>query len=574
MPQSPHGRHRPLMLIFPVLLGLAACAAQPNGERAQTGGPTLVGESGSGQYLAARHATRVHDTKEAASAYDLALSKDPNNVELLNRASVLMMAEERTARAEELAERLLSLDPEAGPAVYILTVRDAKNGDFAKAAQRLSVQPRRGLNSFMAPLLEAWSLFGDKRVDKALAALTPLKESSALAPLYGFHAGLINELSGRPDQAARLYEGTLASPAGLTLRAVRVVGAFHLARGEKAKAQALFERYRADNPDSALLDPQAEAEAIQKNGKPIADAQDGMAEALFGAAASLKQAGAPDTALMLCRLAQQLQPDFPLLKVLIGGILEDMQRLDDANAVYAEIPASDPVSWSVRVRMAENFNRLKKVDEAVAMLETLSAERPKRFDALVSLGDILRQAKKFDQSADAYSRAIQRIGQMEKRHWPLLYARGIAYERAKQWPKAEADFKQALVYEPEQPYVLNYLGYSWVEQGVNLAQARKMIERAVDLRPTDGYIADSLGWVLYRTNDLKGAVRFMERAIELQPEDPVINDHLGDVYWAVGRKNEARFQWKKVLVFDPEPEVAEGAKAKIEHGLNGRAAKK
>ncbi|CAA6604461.1 TPR repeat-containing protein [Rhodospirillaceae bacterium LM-1] len=562
------------LLASPLILGLSACVTTESGMSESAYGPTLVGESGSGQYLAARHATRRHDTKEAADSYDKALSKDPNNVELLTRASVLMMAEERTARAEALAERLISLDPEAGPAVYILTVRDAKKGDFARAASRLSTQPRRGLNSFMIPLLEAWSYFGDGQTDKALASLAPLKESSALAPLYGFHAGLINELAGRTQAAAHLYESTLASPAGLTLRAVRVVGAFHLARGEKDKAHALFERYRTDNPDSAMLDPQAEAEAIAKGSKPISKASEGMAEALFGAAASLKQAGAADTALMLCRLAQGLQPDFPLLKVLIGGILEDMNRLDEANAVYETIPTADPASWPVRIRQAENYNRLKKVDQAEKLLEQLSNERPQRYDALISLGDIQRQAKKFEAAADSYTKAIQRIGTLEKRHWPILYARGIAYERSKQWPKAEADFKQALAFEPEQPYVLNYLGYSWVERGSNLVQARKMIERAVDLRPTDGYIADSLGWVLYRLNDMKGAVRFMERAIELQPEDPVINDHLGDVYWAVGRKNEARFQWKKTLIFEPEPEVAEAAKAKLEHGPNGRNGKK
>jgi tetratricopeptide (TPR) repeat protein len=561
-------------LALPLALGLSACVTTEPSGGPETRSPTLIGESGSGQYLAARHATRMHDTREAANAYDQALARDPNNVELLTRASVLMMAEERTARAEALAERLVALDPEAASAVYILTVRDAKKGDFSKAATRLSTQPRRGLNSFVVPLLEAWSYVGDRRIDKALESLTPLRESSALMPLYGFHAGLINEMAGRNDQAARLYESTLASPAGLTLRAVRVVGAFHVARGDRDKAVALFERYRIDNPDSAILDAASEADAVAKNGKPITNAAQGMAEALFGAAASLKQAGASDTALMLCRLAGELQPDFPLLQVLVGGILEDMNRLDDANAAYAKIPPSEPISWTVRVRQAENFNRMKKTDEAVALLETLSKERPDRIDALVSLGDVLRQVKRFDLAADAYSRAVLRIGKLEKRHWPILYARGIAFERAKQWPKAEADFKQALVFEPEQPYVLNYLGYSWVEQGLNLTEARKMIERAVDLRPTDGYIADSLGWVLYRMNDMKGAVRFMERAIELQPEDPVINDHLGDVYWAVGRKNEARFQWKKVLVFDPEPEVAEGAKAKLEHGLNGRNGKK
>lgn len=567
MPLNRYLFRRPRLTVIPLALSLAACAAQPSTTAPSPQGPTLVGESGSGQYLAARHATFLHDTKAAADAYDQALARDPNNVELLTRASVLMTAEERPERAYVLAERLLSLDPEASPAVYILTVRDMKRGDFAQAAQRLSSQPRRGLNSFVVPLLEAWANFGNKRPERALEVLTPLKESSALLPLYGFHAGLINELSGKPEAAARLYESTLSSPAGLTLRAVRVIGAFHLAHGEKNKAQALFERYRTDNPDSSMLDPEAEAEAIAKGIKPISTASEGMAEALFGAAASLKQAGAADTALMLCRLAQDIQPDFPLLKVLIGSILEDMNRLEDAGAIYASIPLTDPVSWPVRIRLAENLNRLKKVDQAEVLLEQLTVERPQRYDALISLGDLRRQAKRFDKAAEAYSHAILRIGKLESRHWPVLYARGIAYERDKQWPKAEADFKHALVLEPDQPYVLNYLGYSWVEQGINLAAARKMIEKAVDLRPTDGYIADSLGWVLYRLNDLKGAVRFMERAAELQPEDPVINDHLGDVYWTVGRKNEARFQWKKSLVFEPEPDLAQAVKLKLERGL-------
>src|SRR5690606_33991930 len=141
--------------------------------------------------------------------------------------------------------------------------------------------------------------------------------------------------------------------------------------------------------------------------------------------------------------------------------------------------------------------------------------------------------------------------------WTLFYFRGIAYERAKQWDKAEADLLQALALFPEQPHVLNYLGYSWVDQGMHLDEAMDMIARAVELRPNDGYIVDSLGWAHYRLGNYEEAVRELERAVELRPEDPVINDHLGDAYWKVGRRLEARFQWAHARDLDPEPDALE-----------------
>jgi len=151
-----------------------------------------------------------------------------------------------------------------------------------------------------------------------------------------------------------------------------------------------------------------------------------------------------------------------------------------------------------------------------------------------------------------------------------LYARGISLEQTKQWPRAEADFLKALEFRPDQPYVLNYLGYSWVDQGLNLDKARGMIKKAVSLRPNDGYIVDSLGWAHYRLGEYADAVRELERAAELRPEDPVINDHLGDAYWRVGRQTEARFQWLRALGLEPKPGLAAILKEKIKSGLKAK----
>jgi Flp pilus assembly protein TadD len=200
-------------------------------------------------------------------------------------------------------------------------------------------------------------------------------------------------------------------------------------------------------------------------------------------------------------------------------------------------------------------------------LEELAGAAPERIDALVQLGDLRRHDENYAAAEDAYSRAIARIGEPRREHWTLLYARGIAYERTKRWPEAEADFLKALELEPEQPFVLNYLGYSWVDMGMHLDRAKGMLNRAVELRPDDGYIVDSLGWVYFRVGEYDKAVTRLERAVELEPGDPVINDHLGDAYWRVGRQREARYQWQRVLTLDPEEDVIADVEQKLRSGL-------
>jgi tetratricopeptide (TPR) repeat protein len=559
-----------LPLLTVLAATLSACAPQTKAPPATSRGEAeanQIGVSSSGQYLAARIAMSEHDTLAAAQGFDKALAFDPDNVELLTRAFVLMAAEGRMDRAAELAKRLLTFDPEAANAAFVLIVQEMKRGNAAAAEKLLAPLPRRGLSSFLVPLLMGWTLAAQNKTEAAIEALKPMRDMAALAPLHDFHAGLINDLAGRNDEAHRHYANAMAGPAGLTLRGVRVVGSFYARSGRTALAKSLFDRYRTENPDTALLDPMLGGGVEPPTDRPIKTALEGMAEAFFGASGSLRQANAPDMALMLARLGEMLQGDSPLSRLQIGGLLEDMGRLEDANQLYTGIPANDPLSWPVRVRMAENLNRLKKTGEAIHLLEQLAKERIDRSDPLISLGDVLRAEKRWTEAADAYDRAIKRTPKIEKRHWGLLYARGIAYERDKQWKKAEADFQRALQLEPEQPFVLNYLGYSWVEQGIHLDKARAMIEKAVALRPTDGYIIDSLGWVLYRLGDLPGAVKQMERAVELRPEDPTINDHLGDVYWKIGRKLEAKFQWQHALTLNPEPELVAGIKAKIDKGL-------
>jgi Flp pilus assembly protein TadD len=293
----------------------------------------------------------------------------------------------------------------------------------------------------------------------------------------------------------------------------------------------------------------------------------GMAEALFDLASALQRDRGSDSAMIFARLALRLQPEFDLAALLVAEILDDRQRYEEALAMYDAVPAGSPYRLLAQLRAASSLEGLDRDDDAARRLEALAGERPELADPLIRLGDLERGRENWQAAIDAYDRALKRMGPLETRHWSVLYTRGIALERAKRWGDAERDFLRALELRPDQPYVLNYLGYSWVDRGENLDRAKAMIEKAVSLRPRDGYIVDSLGWALYRLGDHAGAVTHLERAVELRPTDPTINDHLGDAYWRVGRRAEARFQWQRALTFDPSPELAADIERKLREGL-------
>ncbi|MFC1672752.1 tetratricopeptide repeat protein [Pseudomonadota bacterium] len=274
-----------------------------------------------------------------------------------------------------------------------------------------------------------------------------------------------------------------------------------------------------------------------------------------------------ENAKVMAHLALDQRPEFTSARLIVAAALEQDQRYADANAIYAKIPITSPLSWSARMHLANNYDRMDNTKRAIRLFEKLARERADSANPLIALGDLLRRHERFKEAASAYTRALARVTDLRAAHWVLYYSRGIAYEQSKQWPKAEADFLKALDLSPDQPLTLNYLGYSWIDLGQHLERSLAMIKKAVELRPRDGYIVDSLGWGLYRTGDFKGAVKSLERAVMLLPADPVVNDHLGDALWRVGRTREARFQWERALKMEPTADLAKAIAAKLEGGL-------
>ncbi|HYM02983.1 MAG TPA: tetratricopeptide repeat protein [Stellaceae bacterium] len=521
-----------------------------------------------GSYLAARHAQEEHDYTHAAEFMNKALAEDPNNFDLVRRTFVLRVSEGRIAEAVPLAERIMDLDRGFGLAATVLLLQQAKAGDFKGALERARALPNDGAQRIAAPLLIAWCEMGLRRPAPALQALDALNDTRGVSTLKNLHAALLADYADRIDDAASSYEKMIAEQTQLAWRTVEVAGNFYERHQRSEDARRLYLRMAATDQGENVVQP-ALARLARGEVPPrtITSPTDGLAEALFDLASILDQRDTLDASLIYARLALDLRPDFPLAQMLIAGIEEDQRHTDEALAAYRAIDPKSPVSWSARLRMATALDQLSRTDEAAALLRSMASERAQDPEPLVALGDIYRGRERFSDAVAAYDSAISRVVDTETRHWRLYYSRGVALERSGKWTRAESDLKRALELQPEQPLVLNYLGYSWIDKGENLVPALKMIQRAVELRPNDGYIVDSLGWAHYRLGEFSQASQILEHAIELLPEDPTINDHLGDAYWQNGRFAEARNQWRRALQFKPEAEEVKTIETKIDHGI-------
>jgi len=299
----------------------------------------------------------------------------------------------------------------------------------------------------------------------------------------------------------------------------------------------------------------------------VHDGREGAAEALYGIGGAGRGQGDELAPLIYLRLALFLRPDHDLAAATIADLFEQNKQPELEIAAYKLVPQNSPMRESADIQAAIALDALGRNAEATALMQKLVEAKPKDLDAIVALADLQRSAKSYPAAVVSYDKAIELVGAPTKANWPLFYFRGICHERAKQWPLAEADFKKALELYPDQPLVLNYLGYSWIDQGTHLDEAFKMLRKAVDLKGDDGYIVDSLGWAHFKLGHYDDALNYMEKAVSLKAADPTINDHLGDVYWRLGRTIEAHFQWNHARDMKPDPEDLPAILKKIEQGL-------
>ncbi len=296
-----------------------------------------------------------------------------------------------------------------------------------------------------------------------------------------------------------------------------------------------------------------------------------MAEAFFGLGATLQATDRPDSGLVMLRLALTLRPGFAAARLLAADLLADQGEVQRALALLDGVAVNDPLAPVAGLQAADLLRRMGRPDDALRRLARLQRLFPHSPLPFGEAGDILRDTHHPHAAIAAYTHALANAAPLTDHDWVLLYNRGIAYDDAKDWTRAEADFHHALRLSPNQPLVLNYLGYSWADRGVHLAEAQRMIEIAAHAQPDSAAITDSLGWVLLRRHDIARAVTVAQRAAELAPQDPVINAHLGDAYWAAGRRLEARYQWERALTLNPGPGEAAKLRARLDQDVRGAA---
>lgn len=504
-----------------------------------------------GAYLAARQASIDSDFAAATGYFSRALMRDPGNARLLESAAVAELSQGALDRAAPLARRLEALGPASQVAQMIVVSDLAANGRFAEILER--PVDDRGLGPLVDGLIRGWALMGTGAVAQALAQFDTVAEQKGLRSFAMYHKALALASVGDFESAEALFSDPEAG-IGLMSRRAAIAHAQILSQLERnpQALERLAETFGAgfDPGLTQLADRLAQGEQL---GFTIVDTPlDGVAEVFFTIGAVLRSEAASEFSLLYARIGTALRPSHVDALLLSAELLDELGQYDLSVATYRQVPVDSPDHHAAELGRAEALRRADKLDAAAEVLERLAKDQPRLPLVHSALGDLRRQQEKYDAAVAAYDRALEFTEEGAPAQWFLLYARGISHERLDHWDTAEADLRHALKLAPEQPQVLNYLGYSLVEKRQKLDEALDMIERAVAARPDSGYIVDSLGWVLFRLGRYDEAVGHMERAVELMAVDPVVNDHLGDVYWAVGRKREAQFQWKRALSFvDP-----------------------
>lgn len=528
---------------------------------------TAAAQSNSGAYLAARQASFESDYDAAASYFSRALISDPSNPVLLENAVTAFVGVGNTDGAVQIAQRLAGLGNDFQVANIVVFADMAAEGDWEDI---LSAQ-EEGLTVLPVydSLLDAWALVGAGRMGDALAAFDAIADTPGVQAFGLYHKALALGAVGDLEGAVAIFTGENGPRIRLTRRGLVAQAKILGLIGREADAIASITEAFGNDVDAELQELMATLESDPSSlVAPVTNAAQGVAELNYSIASAVSGETADSYTLLFSRMAEFLNPDHIDALLLSAGLLESLESYDLATKTYDRVPREHPAFLSAELGRAGALRRSGKSDAAIEVLSQLGESHGEQPDVHVELGDVLRRMERYGEATVPYDRAIEIYGDPQEFHWPVYFARGITHEREGLWDKAEADFRQALALRPEQPQVLNYLGYSFVEMKTNLDEALDMIERAVALEPESGYIADSLGWVYYQLGRYEEAVDPMERAVELVPVDPIITDHLGDVYWAVGRKREAEFQWLRALSFDPEEDEADRIRRKLEVGLD------
>jgi Flp pilus assembly protein TadD len=519
-------------------------------------------------YLSGRHAEINSDTARAVSFFNYARDLDPNNNRLIEDSYFLAAQVGDFAQAVPAAKRAYDANPRRGIAPVVLAADAYRKKDYQAAWGYIEKIPAQSVNSFALPVLRAWGAAPLKPAESALAELTLLKNFQDTARLVDVMGGMLNEHYGLTAAALTNYDTLAANIENERPSALRIVVKGYHRLGKAPQAKAVIARFEKTHGASPMLE--AMTAALAQPAAKITP-QEGLSEALFASAELLLQ-NEPNIARMqiasaYAQTALHVNPGLSVARAFIGSAFTARGRFDEANAMLLSIPKGEPGNLEARMQVANNLLATGRPEESLAALREILKERPQWSEVHIAIGDLLRREERFGEAVAEYTAALKLRPAQAEENWAIYYTRGISYERTKDWSNAEKDFKKALEIKPGEASVLNYLGYSYLDRGVNLKEARRLIELAYTKRPDDGYIIDSLGWMLFTLGEYDKAVVHLEKAVEAAPADATINEHFGDALWKVGRTTEARYQWQRALTLDVEDAQRAAISKKLEQGL-------
>jgi tetratricopeptide (TPR) repeat protein len=522
-----------------------------------------------GAYLAARQAAQSSDFEFSARYYTEALLDDPANAVLLENALTANMSLARFQDAIALADGIIDLGINRQHSNIVAAIKSAKTGDWANIFTSLEMD--RTVGPVVDGLSQGWAHMALGDVDAALQSFDEVAETTGLQSFGSYHKALALASVGNFDAAVRIFDLTTTDNGLRHNRRSAVAHAQILSQLDRRDdALAVIDAVFGDNLDPGLTDLRDRiTSGAATPYTVVTNPTEGMSEVYLAVAEALRADAPAEYTLIYARAAEFLTPDNTEVLLLVANLLEELERYGLASETYTRVSQDDPAYAVAEIGRAEALRRDGNLDGAIEVLRTMSRTNPDLAGIYVSLGDTLRQSGKTQEANDAYTMALDRYAEDDPAPWFVHYVRAVTYHQLDQWDKAEADFRAALAFRPDQPRVLNYLGYSLVERGEKMDEALDMIERAVAAQPQNGAIVDSLGWVLFQMGQYDEAVGHLENAAALEAVDPVVNDHLGDAFWAVGRTVEAQFQWNRALSFaeDGSDEAAR-IRRKLDIGLD------
>jgi tetratricopeptide (TPR) repeat protein len=560
---------RQLLIFAAPLILLGACASPRGGGSTPVAQDETPGLSAYGKFLAGEGALRDGHNAQAARLYDEARLQVGDEPVLGERAFTAALLSGDVAAAAAAAPRgEEASEPTRRLGRLVMAVEALAEGK-AKAAHDMLAGDSIGFpHRPAAALLTPWAAAEVGDVEGSL--IRPVSPGDKMVDYFGLvEQAFLYERAKRYDEAETDFKAVLPGAAGGEM-VILAYGGFLERRGRKFDAVQLYDVALGAEPTSLPLKQARERASTGKAPPPAPTLREGEAQALLPAAAAMIAQQQAQIALAYLRLSLRLDPARDEAWVMVGDIMQATGDTDAAREAYGRPKPRSPDYVGAQAKLAWTYQADNDPQTALRIARAIAATGDA--DARLTLADLLRANNQFAESVQILTGLINAAKTPD---WRLLYARGVALERLDRWTDAEPDLMAALKLQPDEPELLNYLGYTWIDRGERLPEAMAMVEKAVAAAPRSGAIVDSLGWAYYRLGDYKAAAQTLERAVELDAGDPDINNHLGDAYWKVGRRDEAMFQWRRVLTLQPDDKMKTSVEAKIATGLgpDSRAAK-